>query len=326
MKAHINLAVSAAVLLICAVPAAAMESDQYMTWGIELEDCAEVFNAYMNREIAAYLEKRNRIAPAITDPDELTRLIFNRFFEGLHYSRVKRFIQNSEEIELYPDSDISYFKYKKMSIYRRYTFPFILPMGRTLRVGDVYCGLDKIGHFFGFGRRYWQRYGRHRQEGDSHEGAMERMVQWGLNQEQALVGGLVDGIFSHADMEANFQGFRFGCNLCGGENPHIRRIDGQWVLARPVDMRDYISPDMDESFNTCHYWGYRWKKVRPVLTAEYCDAYNSPAVRARFARYREGYTPSFSKQYVDGYFREKNGGVTPQYEQSLEALCEEDAD
>ena len=50
----------------------------------------------------------------------------------------------------------------------------------TIRVGDVYLGVDKVGHMLGFGRRYFRSYLRLVKAGYSEEDAMERIVRWGI--------------------------------------------------------------------------------------------------------------------------------------------------
>jgi hypothetical protein len=213
---------------------------------------------------------------------------------------------------------VSFFEYQRMSVFRAMSFPYLLPMARTIRVGEVYLGIDKIGHFFGFGRRYFERYTRYRAHGMGEEEALGKTVRWGIAQESTMVGGLVDGIFSHGDLEANYQGFLMARDLCGGTEPRIERVDGKWRLVRPIDIAQYITPGFDESYNLSHYWGARKRHVIERLRAEYCDKRSLPQVQARFARYRQ-WTPSFSQQYIEAYFDKK--GKNPQKLQSMELIC-----
>lgn len=299
-------------------PASAAETDQFLTWEIELGDCSDLYNVFLNDEIQEFLDRINRRSRPASCPRELTRELYLYFFQGLHSSRVRAYLRNSDAVDRYPGDEISPFRYQRMSIHRGFAFPYILPMARTIRMGEVYFGIDKIGHFFGFGRRYFQRYWRHIDEGMEEEAAMERVVRWGIHHEENMVGKLVDGIFSHGDLEANFQGFLMARTIFCGPEPHIVNEDGFWRLARPVDILPYITPDLDESYNTSHYWAMRKRTVLPILKAEYCDKRDGPIVRARFERYAE-WKPSFSKQVIKRYFEER--GRNPQREQSLEVIC-----
>lgn len=163
-------------------------------------------------------------ARSVDSTEELTKEFYEYLFQGLHSSRVRAWANTSPEVDRFPGKSVSFFEYQRMSIFRDLTaFPFILPMARTVRIGDVYLGVDKIGHFFGFGRRYFQRYLRHRAEGMDGEAAMREVVRWGAVIESSFVGGLVDGIFSHADLEANFQGMLMAIDCCQGERAYFAR-------------------------------------------------------------------------------------------------------
>lgn len=318
----------AAAALLCLAAAAqearAAETDQYMTWNVILSDSGDALNGFIQECIDEFLERANARVVPYADCDELVIGLYSHIYAGLHSSRIRGFFQESPEVALYPDRSVSNFEYQRRSILRGLAFPYILPMGRTIRVGDIYFGTDKFGHFFGFGRRYLQRYLRHRAEGDSHEEAAYRIVRWGIHMETGFVGLLVDGVFSHGDLEANYQGFLMAMNFCRGDLPYFGQVDGEWRLMRPVDFRDYVTPDFDESFNPSHYWALRRRQVLPILQEEYCDKQDGEIVTERFARYRKDYRPSFSKDVIDAHFEER--GRDPQYLQSLDHLCSEDAE
>ena len=284
--------------------ASAGETDQYLVWNLELVDSSTHMNEYINAGIESELEKRTAEGRNDCRCQELAEDLFRYFFKGIHSSRVRKWLFVSEDIDRYPGRSVTYNQYVKMSIYRNRTFPPWLPMSRTIRIGDVYLGVDKIGHFFGFGRRYFQRYMTAIKEGLTEQEAIERVVKWGVYMEMGLVGGLVDGIFSHADLEANFQGFMLAKDLCIGNAPFLAKEGPEWILTRPIDMREYVTPDFDESYNYSHFLGLRKKRVLPVLVHTYAGMKDNPIVKARFARYAES-EASLSKQLIDSHFGEK---------------------
>ncbi|MBI2423266.1 MAG: hypothetical protein HYV27_10585 [Candidatus Hydrogenedentes bacterium] len=296
------------------------ETDQFMTWGVELKDSAEPLNAFFNERIEAYLDRVNSQAPRITEEDELTRRIFQHFFGGLFSSTMRSWLHESSEIDRFPTDEVSDWTYQRQSILRGFHFPFLLPMAQTIRIGEVYLGIDKIGHFFGFGRRYYQRYQRYVDAGLTEAEAEEKMIQWGLFHESYTVGGLVDGIFSKGDLEANYQGFRLARALCGGAAPHIVNRNGAWVLTRPVDLRDYVTPWFDESYNVSLFTQGRWDRVRKVYTEEYCVNRNHDTVQERFHRYA-AWEPSLAQRMAEQYIGEQY----PQLQaiQNLNGLCDE---
>ena len=294
----------------------AVETDQYMTWGFELEDSAEPINAFVNAEIEVLLEKKNRRDEDCVCED-VAYDILRHFFRRRPISVIRQFMRELDETDFYPPLSMSSLGYMKKSIYKVPSFPYFVPLARTWRVGDVYFGGDKIGHMFGFGSRYYRRYQRYVRKGLSEEEAMEKVVHWGFRVEDTLVGRFTDGVFSHGDMEANFQGMMMGRAMCEGKDRHILETDQGWILARPVDMREFITPDFDESYNPNHYWGLRKKRVLRVLE-QYAEQRWSPIVQKRFERYRE-HEPSFSKRYLDRLFNNRKN-PNPQHEQTLAAL------
>ncbi len=306
-----------ALLLLAPFAASATETDQYLTWGVELADSTEPFNRFLNEQVEAFLVKANKRGWKNRSREELTQDLYLYLFQGLHMSRLRGWLRHSEEVDRYPDKSVSYLRYQRMSIYRAPSFPYILPMARTVRLNNVYLGIDKIGHVFGFGRRYYKRYLRYRAKGLSDEEATERVIRWGIHLETTFVGTLVDGIFSRGDLEADYQGFLLAKNLCGGDDPHVVQQDGRWTLVRPIDIRPYITPQFDESYNRSSYWGLRRRHVLRVMKKEYWPKLFQPDVQQRFAAYDE-WEPSLSSRILAAYYRE-----TPKrlkYKQFLDAL------
>ena len=306
--------------IIAASPVYGAETDQYLTWEVELEDSADAVNAYLNQEIEAFLEKANRRKRSIKRRPELVADLYTHLFAGLHQSRLRSFCAKSPLVDRFPARDVSYLEHLKMSIYCDPAFPFLLPMARTIRIGDVYFGIDKIGHFFGFGRRYFQRYRALRWDFVAHEEAVERVIRSGLAQELSFVGSLVDGVFSHADLEANYQGFLLALDLASKTDPLLVRVDDKWRLTRPIDFRDYITPDFDESYNTSHFTWMRKNSATSRLRERYCGMEQTPIVQARFARYAEDYEPSLSKQIIDDHFAQRRRN--PREWHAFDAICD----
>lgn len=293
----------------------AFETDQYLALEVELADSAAPVNAYLNRELTEFLDRP--AADRLTCEQVPTRF-YRHLFRGLMASRFQKFLKSDPSIDLFPD-DLSYREYKRRSVYRRPSFPYVMPLSPTIRIGEVRFGLDKFGHLFGFGRRYYKRFVRLRSGGLPVARAVEAVVRRGLYQELTIVGGLADGVFSYSDLEANFQGMELARHFCEGERPYISRSRGRWKVERRLDLRRYVTPSFDESYYNNHYPWPRWKKVRPILESEYCEPYFSSAVQARMERYRSIDRDNASKQLVHEYFERK--GKNPQRRHSMEAIC-----
>lgn len=311
--------VVAFLLVSAALAAGAAETDQFMTWNIELEDANTLVSDYLNTAAQEFVDRRNRSNVKVDDVEEMGTGYYLYLFQGLHSSRVRRFLWDTPEIDRYPREGTSAWKYQRQSIYRGLSFPYIMPMARTIRIGDVYLGEDKVGHFFGFGRRYFQRYKRLISDGIAEKEALERVIEAGIAQESSLVGGLVDGIFSLADLEANFQGFQMLLDLTGKENPYFVQENGAWRINGRIDFSKYVTPDFDESYNASHYSFFRWRKVEPLLEAQYCAAPEArESLQKRFAVY-DTYPKSAFKKYLSARYAETGN---PKYQpQRFDDLC-----
>ncbi len=316
MRSLVRISV-VAILAAGAGLACADETDQFMTWGVELRDSADIANAYLNDTIREVVELRNRVIEPPCDCPAMAYDAIDYLFNGRLTSRFMKFAERNEAIDVYPPRSVSKARYRQLSIYRGLSFPYLLPMGRTMRVGEVYFGEDKWGHFFGMGKRYYKHYLWYRENGIAEDKAIDMTITWGVLTENTVVGLAVDGIFSHADLEANYQGFELARHMCEGEAPYLARGKQGWELAREIDLRDYVTPYWDESYNPSHYWGQRRMLVMPVLRDDYAATAQRPEVMARFQVY-ETYAPSRSVEFVRHYFMDR--GQTPQRDQAFAAL------
>ncbi len=312
------IGIAAVVSAAASYSAFADETDQFLTWDVELADSADAINEYLNGELRGFIAYRDNAIEPPCDCDSLGLGFFDYIFKGRMTARFKEFIRTSEAVEVYPARTVSNVEYNRMSIYEGLSFPFILPMAPTLRVGEVYLGDDKFGHLLGFGKRYYRKYLRYLDEGLSEDEAIVRVIRWGVMSENTVVGAGIDGIFSHADLEANYQGMLLARHMCHGDSPYIGRgDDGRWFLARTIDIRDYVNPYFDESYNVPHFWGRRRELVLAIIREQYAHRTDHPLVIERFMGYASS-APSPSVQLVRDYFLER--GVSPQRDQVFSAL------
>lgn len=146
------------------------------------------------------------------------------------------------------------------SIYRDLNFsesPTVLLTERLavlIRLGDVYLGSDKLGHFFTEGRTYYTRYIAENERS---------ALRYGELTESSFYGELTTGIFSYADLAANLNGLRFWNSILAKKpdpidgtqpvRPYIGCTEGKWRRLRPFDWRDYVDPAWDEALNCNAY-------------------------------------------------------------------------
>ena len=116
----------------------------------------------------------------------------------------------------------------------------------TIKVAGVFFGTDKIGHFFSQGRKFYGRYRRLRDE--------SKAARQAIFTENWLFGRLTTGIYSNADLVANYEGYRFYRSLFHDDAVTGRRALFRWEGATPVRQRaytwaDHVNPFWDEALN-----------------------------------------------------------------------------
>jgi hypothetical protein len=123
------------------------------------------------------------------------------------------------------------------------------------------------------------------------------MFQYGDKLERSIQGVAMTGVFSPADLEANYQGFLFYQQLCHGDEPLLYRQENRWHFSDRFDFRDYIYPKWDESWNPNTYSPRRWKGIRKTMAA-YCPQLDSAWVMEQRAHYATLDTPTPTDELV----------------------------
>ena len=111
----------------------------------------------------------------------------------------------------------------------------------TIRLGDVLVGVDKIDHFWVQGHLYYDKAGR--------GGDMERAIRYGTRTEWLRWGMMTTGVFSFADLAANYDGYAFYRDLLGPGSPLQRGEDGCVVQVRGFDWEEHVDWEYDEVAN-----------------------------------------------------------------------------
>jgi len=274
--------------------AAALETDQYYTWGLPLADGRATLNAKVNLEIARALAAAETAQPGAPPTCQaIARELRGRLhFEILQPIEV--WVAHSPLVPRIPETPEEELVFRRENLNGNHG-PFDvgrwIPDSPTVAVGGVRFGTDKISHFFSSGWRYRDTYLAARRRGASDEQARDAAIRWGILEERSTNGLLTDGVFSRADLEANLAGMDFYLGLCDGPDPLLARDGDRWKVRRRFDWRSYVTPGWDESYNVSIYSASRWRKVRPRLL-EYCGRRNEPEVAERLARYRATFPPS----------------------------------
>ena len=316
-----------AVVVVCcfAAGARAAESDPFYGWRTPPRDGTAALNAVINERLQRGLDDVNRrpaglsceqVAKDMSVPLWSTALFY--FISDMNRWDVDHVPRTSSEYE------------REMPVRGIYRNSLLLPFGRlvpidpTVRVGDVLFGIDKLGHFFTNGPRYLDRYREARADGADVDAAEVAAVRYGVGQERGWLGLGVSGIFSYADLEANWRGLLFFRELCAPDaRPDAVRlqiIDGRWRLSQPFDIGAVVDPCWDESFLPNAFGRSEGAAVQEALR-ETCPLWRRPDLVQRRASYRAQGCPARHVEVLATLLRD--GEVPDPSPWSLEEICPE---
>ena len=295
---------------------AALETDAYLAWLADIPDSTELLDDYINRMVS---ERLDELAALERSPEECHSATIEGLAQ-LHRSvfrrrRTRRFLQHDPEVGAWKKG--GYWSSVFGSYYRYNPTLYVSSTTKSIEINGVRLSLDKVGHLFGVGRRYYKRYLKQRAAGRSHEEAERSVIHWGLRHENGFLGKWIDGVFSHADLEANYQGLRLAWAFCEGPEPYLRRQGSRWVLQNRIRIADFVNSYIDEGYNNNHFTKLLFVLVRGRLR-DYCGIVDLPQVQRRLAHYAT-FEPSFSRQTIADLYESK--GVDPQYRHSLARTC-----
>ena len=249
-------AARAAAIAFCiasmAPSAFAYETDPYTNRHLAIEDSQETMDARVNLALLEVADGWSRGE----DERAFVRAVYRKL-GGIHWvDKYERWLIESEEIEKLKNS-------RKASVYKGVPLyanrvAGIFGFGPTLKVAGVYVGTDKFGHFFSQGRKFYERFVR---MGDEAEAAKRSAYT-----ESALFGQMTTGVYSNADVVANFEGYRFYRSLFRA-NPDLPKPPiFEWRNGVPQTQRaftwsDHINDFWDEAINANHFD----RVLRPIM-------------------------------------------------------------
>jgi hypothetical protein len=286
------MAVCVGVLCAC-VPARAHETDQYtLPLDRPMADLGDYFDAVHYKALREAVDQLNReTEAALADKDPRSREPeLNRIRSPLHIMQVvldqfdDAFTEIQEvETELrgdwakaaYPDQIViwrpDHWIYYGAHFFldpRRFVLQFD---SSTVKAYGVYFGTDKLSHFHHMGRIYFENYLIRREAGMSEEEAVAWVVREysseGPISEAGLLGFLATGVYSNADLAADYSGFKFCRNLTEpvfikGElrPPLLVRAGEYWRLNKHVRPESgffgaFVSDHWNEALNPSWWEG-----------------------------------------------------------------------
>ena len=285
--------------IVVAVATHGYETDPYTNRHVDISDCTPVLDEQVN-------EALDDLAASWTEGENEWRFIMAlyRKLGGLHWvDKLERWAIKSDLVAKLPNS-------RKMSIY--HGLPLyatrvagLFGFGPTIKVNGAFIGTDKIGHFFSQGRKF---YGRYLRKGDEARAARRSIIT-----EKYLFGQLMTGVYSNADLVANYEGYLFYRSLFHdgivADKPAIFRWeDGKPVKQRAFLWSDHVNAFWDEALNANRYDAWLLPHIHKRLIA-LCDQYlQNPSIyqmdnaEALFAKYRHVGVVDTSELHAGTFF------------------------
>ena len=305
------------VCLTVLSPSAALETDQYYTWGRPLADSTAVVNAKLNLELQRAIDSFDRPPDACVD----IAVRFRKRMRFVLFHQIQIWAMNSSLVARIPADGDEFAGYEWSSMYARhgaFDTGMWMPLTPTIEVGGVRFGTDKLSHLVSSGWTYYTVYRKAVGGGLSPAEAERDAVHRGVLEEKLILGSAASGVLSVADLEASLDGMYFYLDLCAGGDPILERGEDGWSIRRPVDLARYVHPGWDESYRTPIFGDRRWKKVEPALE-QYCSRRDDPLVVAMLDRYRQTDRRTAVAETIDAMVAD--GRLPDPAQFSLDAVC-----
>ncbi len=286
-----------ALMWLCgalSTPARAYETDQITDRLVELQDSGIVADDEVDRILAAALEQTNRQTGCHSSVKETRRLLAESIYDiasfptyvhgrgelaGLGYGAYAAWLETDARVDRRP-----FVKFGDIYDLLRPTDSLVLGtvgVCSTIHLAGILMGTDKPDHFWSQGYEYFLASRRGR--------ADERAMRWGTLSERGQYGLATSGVFSYADLAANWEGYQFYKALLTEDSPLELGEDGCVVQTRPFRWVDWITDAVDEAVNPPNYGKVVRAAVQERLLSErdnVCQAYTTwgPEVMRRRAQ------------------------------------------
>ena len=256
---------SAAVVLLLLAPAlaGAYETDQFSNRLEPLRDSTAVLDERVNESIA-------KAAGSQTGARNESRVVDAIYHDigGHHWvDRIERWAMQSDEVDRNtPDRYDSIYQGHPLWATR---VAALFGVGPTIKLNGTLIGSDKLWHFLSQGRKFWRRYEKYQDEA--------KAAEHSAYTERALFGQMTTGVYSNADLVANYEGYRFYRSLFEDDivpgKPAILRWDeDHWEIKRPFTWADHVNAYWDEALNVNHFDALLYPHMKERLLG-YCGDY-----------------------------------------------------
>jgi hypothetical protein len=241
----------------------AYETDQFTNRLIPIADSTAVLDEQVNlaiaKAVADWKGPRNDW--------KVVTAIYNDI-GGHHWvDKIERWAMESEDVERLQPS-----RYE--SIYRGHPLwatrvAALFGVGPTIKVNEQLIGSDKLGHFLSQGRKFYRRYLKYLDE--------SKAAEHSAYTERALFGQSTTGVYSNADLVANYEGFLFyrslfEDNVIPGKQAILTWTGEGWEIQRSFTWADHVNEYWDEALNVNHFDNLLYPHMKERME-QFCPDY-----------------------------------------------------
>jgi len=261
------VAASLFIALLAPIACAAYETDQFSNRLSDITDSTALLDNKVNQTIRDIVE--NWRGPR--NDWKFVNAVFHRI-GGHHWvDKIERWAMKSPDIQRLNTP-------RHKSIYQGHPFwatrvAGLFGVGPTIKVNHQLIGSDKLGHFLSQGRKFYRRYLK------SHDEA--QAAEQSAFTERAIFGQITTGVYSNADLVANYEGYRFYRSLfedgiAGDKLAILAWRDGHWIIQRKFTFADHVNAYWDEALNIDDYDRLLYPHMKARLQTFCPDYYIAP--------------------------------------------------
>ena len=236
------------VILILSLNSWSAETDGFTDRYQPVPDAMPVINQEIQNRIEKVLLKMNQKSN-VCEWDQLNSELGSQLRRPIN-GEIESFIMNSP---LVPKSPIVFDNSIFKNVPAIYNLPLRLGMMIGIHMGapihhkGYLIGADKFGHFMDEGYYYYSLV-------HFWNLTLNDVLKLGDFSETTYNGKWTGGIYSYADLSANYDGYFFWKDILGTpqdrhQSKYFDCEKGLWRLKKPIDLADYVSPAWDEGMN-----------------------------------------------------------------------------
>lgn len=290
---------SALIACSLTLPVLAFETDQYNLSPEPLADTGVEVSEYireslirtaaeLNAEIDALEKcsndcpepaKRNAMLAELRLPETLARRFYDRIAGGaLMTTKFGKWMNAHEFIAKPARHRVGYTR--SIFVLNPFNFATLSP---TVKVFGHELGIDKLEHLLQQGYQYYEIYNKAVGEGDTKRKALQTAIDWGRKTERTYYGLLSSGVYSNADLFANYAGWKFYLGLTEDMNmgdlkrPALFMLDrGRWQInmassSSELLLKPFVGEHMNEALNPSAFRLTLVRSVRRSVRDHACD-------------------------------------------------------